>query len=121
MHIVLLKVDVDCARMSRKSRRPSIKDTGSNRFELIEKRSRANRFKVDSPTEIVERIMLDERSEKERFTGDCFTETFVRIHVKNILKIFRASLIFYNNKKFLKNQRMPFFCFLLIYDNKRTF
>lgn len=44
--------------------RPSIKDTGSNRFELIEGRSRANRFKADSPVEIVERIMSDERSEK---------------------------------------------------------
>lgn len=86
-----LEDDEDYARVSvqcQKSRRPSIKNTVSNRFELIEERSRANRSKVDSPTEIVERIMSDERSEKV-IHGDRdrhFTETFMRAG-KNALKV----------------------------------
>lgn len=73
-----------------KSRRPSIKNTDSNRFELIEERSRANRSKVDSPTEIVERIMSDERSEKviHGDRGRHFTETFVAHRQKRLESMF---------------------------------
>jgi len=87
-----LEDDADYARVNvqrQKSRRPSIKNTDSNRFVLIEERSRANRSKVDSPTEIVERIMSDERSEKV-IRGDRdrhFTETFVAHGQKQALKV----------------------------------